>query len=98
MNKHTSLPYHVYADFNIQNSKGDFICSGGISGREGLSRENIRFIVKACNNHYELIKRLEITNIALKAIQAQEALQSGIYIAIQSLLDFNEKAITKAKG
>ncbi len=96
--KHSPLPFKSYAELNIVNSKNEFIASCGVNGRDPqTSKDNVQFIVTACNNHYKLLE-------ACKKIESMELVDKvkveygDLMMLISAMKATARLAIAKTEG
>ena len=76
--------------FDVCRSDGDVLFETPVPSQA-------RFIVKACNNHYELFEALKTSTKTLDDSLAGNDLEEGVREAISDQIDINRKLITKVE-
>lgn len=95
--KHTELPYRLYR----RRTRTTIIDSNTYANiLEGVnSRENFEFIVKACNNHYQLLEACKLAIKCVAKAEAEEAYKKCVLPKIgEKTIEILNQAINQAEG
>jgi len=103
MSEHTELPWHKDSDIfdpsavHIFSEAGNPIIWGsGFSTNFGDKKANAAFIVKAVNNHYQLLEALKTAGDELAFIVNHVGLE-GAYDRVELITEETRKAIKEAE-